>query len=230
MIQLNIFCEGPTEQGFCAQVLQPHLFPTGNGVIHTLAVGEKNNHHVFGIGRRAKYAIVRKFIRNTIRQRVGQNVYFTTLFDLYGLSDDFPGKANAVRNAADSTSYAVALENAFRTDIDHHRFVPNLQLHEYETILFADPGAFACSFENCTAEIEQLKTIAASVSCIEHINNGKDTAPSKRIIDVIPAYNGRKTSAGPDIAEYIGIPTIRSKCPHFNVWLTQLESLLSEAV
>jgi hypothetical protein len=53
--QLNVFCEGQTEQGFCAQVLQPHLFPSGDGIVHTLAVGEKDHHHVYGIGRRTRY-------------------------------------------------------------------------------------------------------------------------------------------------------------------------------
>ena len=33
MKQLNVFCEGQTEQGFCAQVLQPHLFPSGDGIL-----------------------------------------------------------------------------------------------------------------------------------------------------------------------------------------------------
>src|SRR5260370_30388677 len=61
MKQLNVFCEGPTEQGFCAQVLQPHLFPHGDGIIHTLAVGEKDHRHLYGLGRRIKYEKVRKF-------------------------------------------------------------------------------------------------------------------------------------------------------------------------
>ena len=43
MKQLSVFCEGQTEQGFCAQVLQPHLFPSGDGIVHTLAVGEKSD-------------------------------------------------------------------------------------------------------------------------------------------------------------------------------------------
>jgi hypothetical protein len=43
MKQLNVFCEGQTEQGFCIQILQHHLFPQGDGVVHTLAVGEKDH-------------------------------------------------------------------------------------------------------------------------------------------------------------------------------------------
>jgi hypothetical protein len=229
MKQLNVFCEGQTEQGFCVHVLQPHLFPSADGKIHTLAVGEKDHHHLYGIGKRTKYDRVRKFICNTIKQREGKNVYFTTLFDLYALPTDFPGKAGNVRNSLNPTPYVIGLEQAFGQDINYHRFIPYLQLHEYETMLFADPAAFAISFENCDLAIQQLVALTASVQSIELINDGRDTAPSKRIIDVIPEYDGRKSTAGPDVAEYIGVATIRAKCPHFHEWLSRLENLTWEA-
>lgn len=228
MKQLYIFCEGQTEQGFCIQVLQPHLFPQGDGLIHTLAVGEKDHHHLYGIGRRMKYERVRKFICNTIKQREGKNVFFTTLFDLYALPADFPGTNANVRNPANPTPFILALEEALRQHIGYYRFIPYLQLHEFETMLFADPEAFRKSFENCEDEIQRLKAIAASEPSIEHINNGRTTAPSKRIIDVIPEYDGRKSSAGPDIAAAIGIRLIRAKCPHVDLWLVQLENLAWE--
>lgn len=121
------------------------------------------------------------------------------------------------------------MEKAFGDNIGYYRFIPYLQLHEYETMLFADPGAFRKAFEDCEDEIQQLKVIAASEQSIEHINDGRDTAPSKRIIDVIPEYDGRKSSAGPDIAAYIGIATIRAKCAHVHSWLVQLENIEWEA-
>ena len=226
---LVVFCEGQTEQHFCEQVIQPHLFPFGDGTVYTLPVGEKDHHHLYGIGRRTKYDRVRKFICNTIKRREGKNVYFTTLFDLYALPTDFPGKDTNVRNSADPTPYVLALEEGFRQNIDYHRFIPYLQLHEYETMLFADLDAFRTSFENCEDAIQQLEAIAASVQSIEHIDDGRTTAPSKRIIEVIPEYDGRKSSAGPDIAAYIGIPAIRAKCPHVHSWLIQLENLPWEA-
>lgn len=225
MKQLNVFCEGQTEQGFCVQVLQPHLFPAGDGIVHTLAVGEKDHHHLYGLGRRTKYERVRKFILNTIKQRQGRNVYFTTLFDLYALPNDFPGKAVPVRNAANPTPYVLALQQAFEQDINFHRFIAHLQLHEYETILFAEPEAFAIRFENCEEKVELLKAVAASETSIEHINDGRDTAPSKRIIDILPEYDGLKSTAGPDIAEFIGVAKIRAACPHFDRWLVRLEGI-----
>jgi hypothetical protein len=145
MKQLNVFCEGQTEGGFCRQVLQPHLFPQGDGIIHSLAVGEKDHRHLYG---GIKYQRIRKFILNTIKNRQASDVLFTTMFDLYALPKDFPGVADDVLNAANPTPYVLALEAAFANDIDHHRFVPHLQLYEYETILFADPEAFAFTFEN----------------------------------------------------------------------------------
>lgn len=234
MKQLNIFCEGQTEQGFCTQVLQPHLFPQGDGLIHTLAVGEKDHHHLYGLGTKKKYQGgkgVRQFLINTINGRQGKNVYFTTLFDLYALPHDFPGKTNNPRNAANPMPYVVALETAFGQDIDCYRFIPSLLLHEFETLLFADPDKFRVSFENCDEEIQLLKSIAASAPTIEHINDGKETAPSKQIIGVFgeDRYRGMKASAGPDIAAAIGLPKIRAACPHFDCWLKQLEGIQWEA-
>jgi hypothetical protein len=60
------------------------------------------------------------------------------------------------------------------------------------------------------------------------VNDGENTAPSKRIIEVLPEteYAGLKATAGPDIAEYIGMATLRARCPHFSAWIGRLESAL----
>ena len=41
----------------------------------------------------------------------------------------------------------------------------------------------------------------------------------------IPEYEKRKKSAGPIVAEKIGLPTLRSKCEHFREWIERLETL-----
>ena len=102
---------------------------------------------------------------------------------------------------------------------------PYLQLHEYRTMLFADPAAFEPEFEDCAAQVVALQSIADDFAHIEHINDSSETAPSKRIIQVFPAYEGRKASAGPDIAKRIGLATIREKCAHLDQWLRKLENL-----
>jgi hypothetical protein len=57
------------------------------------------------------------------------------------------------------------------------------------------------------------------------INDGRETAPSKRILKEIPEYD--KATAGPIIAEKRGLPALRAKCRHFHEWLSRLEKLVS---
>jgi hypothetical protein len=57
------------------------------------------------------------------------------------------------------------------------------------------------------------------------VNDGDDTAPSKRIIGAIPQYGREKATAGPFVAGQIGLPKLREQCPHFSEWLGKLESL-----
>jgi hypothetical protein len=229
MIRLNIFCEGQTEQEFCRLVLMPHFCSTGTVYIDPIAVGRKKHRHLYGLGKRKKYFGtngVSEFIKNTIKEREHPNVYFTTFFDLYALPLDFPGSIANQRNAADPTPFAIALEKAFADEINYHRFIPNLILHEFETLLFADPEAFRYSFDPCDAEIERLREIIRQHPSIEHINDGQATAPSKRIIEIFgEEFRGQKALLGPEIAGMIGLPKIRQACPHFDKWLSTLEAI-----
>jgi hypothetical protein len=59
----------------------------------------------------------------------------------------------------------------------------------------------------------------------EEINEGATTAPSKRIIRHLPVYERSKVRVGAAAAAAIGLPALREKCPHFNDWLSRLESL-----
>ena len=59
----------------------------------------------------------------------------------------------------------------------------------------------------------------------EEINEGQETAPSKRIIKEIPEYKGQKATIGPLVAAKIDLDVLREKCKHFNEWLTRLEKL-----
>ena len=117
------------------------------------------------------------------------------------------------------------LEKAFGDDIGHRRFVPYIQLHEFEALLLSDPSAFAAQFLSHDKPIEHLIQLAAQHESPELINDGPTTAPSKRIIQQIPEYEGAKVSVGPLIAAKIGLLAIRQKCPHFDEWLRILKQL-----
>jgi hypothetical protein len=223
-----VFCEGPTEQAFCQRVLEPHLWQY-DCCLHAIKVAHSRRHGIIDRGGIGKYDTLRFDIQATIKSRPQPGVYFTTMIDLYGLPAGFPGKAGCVRNPQNPRPYCEALEQAFGADIGDARFIPYLQLHEYETLLYSDPDAFAISFDDCLDAIAGLKRVVAEFQDIERINDGELTAPSKRIIGLLEAYQGMKPTAGPDIAEHIGLPTLRRQCSHFSDWIDRLENLLQGA-
>ena len=139
-----------------------------------------------------------------------------------GFPPDFPGYGEA-QVAADPYAKVRMLEAALRDDIGNWRFIPYLQLHEFETLLLSGPDQLAAHFTDGQARIQNLVAMAGQVANPELINDGPDTAPSKRIIAEIPEYAGMKPSAGPIVAEKIGLANLRLRCRHFGEWIDQLE-------
>lgn len=68
-----------------------------------------------------------------------------------------------------------------------------------------------------------LQDIRRQFPTPEDINDHSETAPSKRILGVIPRY--RKVVNGSRLAGKIGLTVIRKECPRFGAWLTDLEAL-----
>ena len=95
-------------------------------------------------------------------------------------------------------------------------------LHEFEALLFVDPNKFK-EWVDDESIIDSLHQIKASYSSPEEINNSPQTAPSKRILGLIPDYN--KVIQGTIIAMEIGLDEMRRQCLHFNHWLDRLENL-----
>lgn len=105
------------------------------------------------------------------------------------------------------------------------RFIPHIQLREYEAYLFAAPDCFGYFYDGSEKGIAELKAIAKSCDTPELIDDGANTAPSKRIVAHFRDYKSAKATLGPQIAERIGLPRIRDKRPHFHAWLSRLERL-----
>ena len=64
------------------------------------------------------------------------------MIDLYALPNDFPG-TDAFTGRAGSLSPRRRLGSALAEDIDDPRFMPYIQLHEFEAVLLADAGKIA---------------------------------------------------------------------------------------
>lgn len=222
-IRLHFVVEGQTEETFVNQTIRPHLASYSVWCdVRCVMTGRKRS--IIHRGGLVSYARARKDVELWMKEDRNRDAAFTTMFDLYALPRDFPAYEEAETIKCPYTRVA-ELEKAMIGDLNHPRFVPHIQLNEFETLLLVDPAKLDCV---CTARdraIRNLREMVAAFDSPELIDDGPTTAPSKRIIREIPEYEGMKCSAGPLTAERIGLPALRHWCRHFDRWISRLEEL-----
>ena len=226
MARLYLFAEGPTEQTFADTVLEPYLAQFGvymQGPI-VIAHAQKGGKVHRGGGR--NFTAMQNDINHLLKQESNnEEVFFTTMIDLYALPKDFPGVEEAEKLRHIPYKRVEALERSWSDEVCDQRFIPFIQLHEFEAYLFSDVSQFAVFFDNARSHIAALQHIVDAVQSPELIDDGQHTAPSKRIITQFPEYKRSKITVGPQMAERIGLENIRSTCPHFEGWIERLEKL-----
>lgn len=225
MARLYFFAEGQTEQTFADTILKPHFANHGVYMQNPVLIAHCRKKGRIHRGGGRKYVPMRNDIIRFLKQDGDSDAFFTIMIDLYALHSDFPGLENAEKLRQDPRARVESLEASWLADIGDQRFIPFITLHEYEGLLFSEISHLEFFFENSRARIAKLKKMAESFDSPELINDGNQTAPSKRIIAEIPDYQGAKTTVGPQLAELIGLNEIRRKCPHFDAWISRLEQL-----
>ncbi len=95
-------------------------------------------------------------------------------------------------------------------------------MYEFEGLLFSDPAKLAAGL--CAADLAgDFARIRRDFHTPEEINDSKVTAPSKRILNLIPEYE--KPFYGSLAAIEVGLDVIRHECKRFDQWVRRLESL-----
>lgn len=215
---LHILVEGQTEETFVRDVLGPHLRKADlflNPVI--LATGWMESGKKFR-GGVAKYQPIRRDLLKLLAD--SSAVAVTTMFDFYGLPNDFPGYADLPSGSCyDRVHY---VEQAFSDDIGRRRFIPFLMLHEFEGLLFTSPQKMAEVFPDQDA-LKALAQVKAQFASPEEIDEGPTSHPSARILQHIVGYE--KPFHGTLISLNIGLNAMRAECTHFAQWLQRLEAL-----
>lgn len=224
--RLNVIAEGQTEERFVNDTLAPYLgdFSISTSVRKVEFGRKKGKIYRGGL---LDYDRAKGDILRWMREDRNPEVCFTTMFDLYALPENFPGKSIA-NQKNDPYQKIDFLESEFGNDISDSRFIPYIQLHEFETLLFVQPERLTeILFEN-ENKLKNLKKIAEKFNGNpELIDEGRQTAPSKRIIELIPVYESQKPTAGATAASRTGIPLLKERCRHFSEWITKLENLSS---
>ena len=219
MVRLNITAEGASEEIFVEEMLCPHLLDFGKYVeVRQILTNRKQKAR----GGMPSFKKIQQDITQWIKEQ--PTAWHTTMIDLYGLKTDFPGYAASQDMRYDTR--VLEIEKQFAEQINHWRFIPYIQLHEYEALLFSGPDVMEewLSLYN-DVPTGHFSNIRQKFDSPEQINDSVHTAPSKRIIALIGDNNYDKVDDGLFILKEIGLERIRQECPHFNAWLTQLENL-----
>lgn len=221
MKRVLMLVEGPTEARFVKDILAPHLWERDVSPTPTIVTTKKVK-----AGPSFKGGVYSfQKIANDLRPLLGDKgaAVVTTMFDYYAFPKDFAGWTEVTgRTPAKRVGQ---LERALEKHFDHKRFRAYLMLHEYEAMLFTAPKDIVAAL-NEAQKLTDLEAILADFAGPEEIDEGTDTAPSKRLMKLFRGY--RKPLHGPLIVGRIGLPKVRKQCPHFDEWLSKLEELGQE--
>lgn len=224
MSEVVAIVEGQTEMTFVRDHLAAHLGGLGIAVWPVLS------------GKSRRQGGVRRWAatRGDIMRALKEGRYVTTMFDFYGMPDNWPGRVTAAKLPWDQRGPYVeseiikdiAEEAAGKFDI--RQLIPYVQVHEFEALLFADVVIMAETLKSVTSLpdsylSQQLQQVVNEAGKPEAINDSYDTCPSRRIQRLVPSYD--KVAFGSTIAGRIGLDTLRKACPHFGQWLMRLEAL-----
>src|SRR5215469_8249755 len=173
MTRVHVVVEGPTEESFIKDILAPLLLSHQVYLIPIIlgAPGHK--------GGNVNYARVKKDVVTLLKQ--DSTAYCTTMLDLYGLGRGFPGMP--LPPNIPNLDKVTRVEEAIKADVVREvpdrrpdiRFLPYLQLHEYEGLLFSNPAAFASGIGQSHLAGE-LKAIRQAFATPEDINDDPNTA------------------------------------------------------
>ena len=226
MTQLLVHVEGQTEETFVNDVLAPHLHGFGLPSISARLLGNARQRSRRG-GIRA-WSVVQRDIVNHLKE--DQANIATTMVDYYGMPMAgrmaWPGRSQAAE--LDHPHKARTIEDSLSAEIrqtmgpgfDDSRFIPYVMMHEFEAMLFSDCERFGegIGYPQLAPSFQEIRDEFASP---EEIDDSPDTAPSSRIVELVPSY--QKPLMGNLAVLEIGLDAIRTECPNFRTWLGRLE-------
>lgn len=221
MKRLIFIVEGETELEFVNRLLIPYLTAHGlttsiYGIIITMSGGGHGYNNI-------------EHLKNTIRPvlSMSDQPIITTLIDHYGINSEkkLTGYTECIQESgveARLKKMEEKLNEAVQSIKPYRFFIPYIQRHEFETLLFAAPE------KGFDLEDEQIKqgviTLCSSFASVEDINCTPEGAPSKRLKTIYKRNSKvyEKVADAVDIAELATIEKILQECPRFRKWVKTL--------
>lgn len=224
---IYILCEGQTEQGFVEEVLKPYLIATGITSVKSILINTNKKKNT--AGGMCSFSQVQNHLEILFKSYIDndyERFVFTTIIDYYALPGSFPDYQNSL-SIKDKYERIEFLEDSFSSHIPESRFIPYIQLHEFEALVFCGLNYLQNKYPGCESKLKGLAQVLNEVGNPELINNNPNTAPSKRIINAIEkggkkSYHYNKPMTGKYVTEKVGIENLRKECKHFNEWIENL--------
>ena len=215
---IYIIVEGPTEEEFVNEVLCPYFNSLDVYDIRAILIQTSPGYK----GGDMKFERYRNNVENLLKAE--RDIIVTSLIDYFRLRTDFPkyNESNGIRDKFERVTF---LENAIKEVIPENRFLPYIQLHEFEGLLFSSDAGFKSL--GSVPERNMVELQIAIASNPEMINDGPTTAPSKRLERLVPGY--KKRLHGPLIAVEVGIPIMLDRCDRFKNWIQALAQRVKAA-
>lgn len=212
---IYIICEGQTEEEFVNGILRPYFNSHQIYDVRPILMSTSKAHK----GGDVKYARLKFNIDKLLNRET--DILVTTFIDFFRLKNDFPKfeDAQAIQNKIQKIQF---LEQAFAEAINNPQFIPYIQLHEFEGLLFASKDGFEFLPDLKPASLKSLLSAVNEKENPEELNDGELTAPSKRLEQLIPGFDKNKPFYGGLIAEVNTIQAILKRCIRFNNWVETL--------
>ncbi len=212
---LYFVVEGDTEEQFVKDVLAEHF--DGKCYIQPIKITTNPN-----LGKRGGFTTYKQLktdVENLLRQKREKVV--TSFVDFFRMPKDIPNydACQKIQNIDDRIK---CLEDAIKNDIGNADFIPYIQKHEFEALLFSSNVGFESYFE--TREAKETAKIIDAYPNPEEINDNPHTSPSNRLKNIRPFYN--KVLEGNTIASEVGLAKMFEKCPRFKAWIAGLVELV----
>lgn len=211
MKRLFIVVEGQTEEAFVKELMRPYFIQNDIYDIRPALIQTSKGHK----GGFVNYEHLRNDLLRLLKSQ-GQDVVVSTFVDFFRCPE-LPNQKE-IDALPSHLKKVEEMEKRISDDINDWRFIPYIQLHEFEALLFSAVNGFETYFDDQISK--EIQKIIDSFDNPEEINSSPETAPSKRLIQIIPYYD--KVIYGNIVALEIGLPAILSKCPRFRGWIDTL--------
>ena len=219
---VRIIVEGPTETAVLKRLLTNALKP--HGIILAAPVELGGN-----VGLDRLVARVVQLIKQHPRDTV------STFIDYYGRARGWTDRHEAQNLPVEALAAKTEdlLYEKVRSQFSNTglplRFLPHVQMHEIEALLFARADLLAKVFERPDLETKVTACLQGLHSC-EEINNCPETAPAARIEKLFGHYKKGKKQRSHALAyaslieQMNAFNDVRNACPLFSRWVEQLTS------